>query len=121
MNEPYPDNETLLKPPRPESFAAVRLLQGVVYSSDQRPWEQVLSYRSNLEDYFSRIGLVLVVDEADGLAYLRQYSDDERSATGDALPRLFRRMPLTYSDNHYFLGILWRMPSSARWTVLRRA
>lgn len=90
------DQEVRAARTRPESLAAVRLLQGVVYSSDAKAWDQVLIYRSNLEDYFGRIGLVLVVAEDDGLAYLRQRSDDERDADGDSLPRLLRRTPLTY-------------------------
>ena len=81
---------------RPESLAAIRLLQGVVYSSDAKAWDQVLTYRSTLEDYFGRIGLILVVAEDDGLAYLRQRSDEERDTDGDSLPRLFRRTPLSY-------------------------
>lgn len=81
---------------RPESLAAIRLLQGVVYSSDSKAWDQVLTYRSDLKDYFGRIGLLLIVDEDDGLAYLRQRNDDERDTDGDGLPRLMRRTPLTY-------------------------
>ena len=80
----------------PESLAAVRLLQGAIYNSDAKPWQLVLSYRSVLEDYFARIGLVLVVDEVDGLAYLRQHTDDERDDVTDSLPRLARRVPLSY-------------------------
>ena len=85
-----------VKSGRPESLAAIRLLQVVVYSNDKKPWDQVLTYRSNLEDYFARVGLALVVDENDGLAYLRQWSDDERDAMDVVLPRLFRRTPLNY-------------------------
>jgi hypothetical protein len=80
---------------RPESLAAIRLLQGVIYSADANAWQQVLTYRSDLEDYFGRIGLVLMVAEDDGLAYLRQRSDDERDADGDGLPRLMTRTPLS--------------------------
>lgn len=81
---------------RPESLAAIRLLQGVVYSSDATAWQQVLTYRSDLQDYFARIGLILVVSEDDGLAYLRQRSDEERDTDDDDLPRLFRRTPLSF-------------------------
>ena len=81
---------------RPESLAAIRLLQGVIYSSDDKAWDQVLTYRSDLQDYFGRLGLILEVSEDDGLAYLRQRNDAEQDAGGDRLPRLFRRTPLTY-------------------------
>lgn len=94
MSSFYEETET--KRTRPESLAAVRLLQGVIYSSDTQCWQQVLNYRSDLEDYFANVGLVLVVDENDGFAYLRQGTDDERDANGTALPRLFRRTPMTY-------------------------
>ncbi len=80
---------------RPESLAAIRLLQGVVYSTDAAAWQQVLTYRSDLEDYFGRIGLVLIVAEDDGIAYLRQRTDEERDSDGDALPRLMTRTPLS--------------------------
>lgn len=94
MSNFYEATET--KQTRPESLAAVRLLQGVIYSSDSQCWQQVLNYRSDLEDYFARIGLILVVDENDGFAYLRQGTEDERETSGTALPRLFRRTPMTY-------------------------
>lgn len=80
---------------RPESLAAIRLLQGVIYSSSADAWQQVLTYRSDLEDYFGRIGLLLVVAEDDGIAYLRQRTDEERDSDGDALPRLMTRTPLS--------------------------
>jgi hypothetical protein len=59
------------------SAAAVRLLQSVVYHDD-------------------KIGLLLVVDEAEGMAYLRQLDDDEITQDSDSVPRLFRRTPLGY-------------------------
>lgn len=76
--------------------AAVRLLQGVVYSDDSAAWDILLANQSELSDYFIRIGLVLVVDEPDGLAYLRQLQDDEQAPGYDSLPRLFRRSQLSY-------------------------
>jgi len=77
-------------------IAAVRLLQGVLYADDKNAWESLLSNESELTDYFTRIGLVLVVDQGDGLAYLRQLDDDQRTHGYDRLPRLFRRTPLGY-------------------------
>jgi hypothetical protein len=39
---------------------------------------------------------MLVVDESEGMAYLRQWDDDEISAESESVPRLFRRTPLGY-------------------------
>ena len=79
------------------SAAAVRLLQGVVYHDDNaRTWDVLLRSISPLTEYFSKIGLLLVVDEAEGMAYLRQLDEDEMAAETDTVPRLFRRTPLGY-------------------------
>lgn len=87
-------------------IAAVRLLQGVLYSDDTAGWESLLRNQSDLTEYFARIGLVLVIDEADGLAYLRQLADDERTGGYEALPRLFRRTSLGYEAT--LLSVLLR-------------
>lgn len=78
------------------SIAAVRLLQGVLYEEDEAAWNVLLSNESELAGYFVRIGLVLVVDRGEGLAYLRQLGDDQRTGGYERLPRLFRRTPLGY-------------------------
>ncbi len=77
------------------SVAAVRLLQGPIYSDDAA-WDLALRFQSPLTDYFARIGLVLVVDEPEGMAYLRQLADDEAGDEYQHLPRLFRRTRLGY-------------------------
>jgi hypothetical protein len=79
------------------SPVAVRLLQGVVYHDDNLEiWEQLLENVSPLADYFAKLGLLLVVDEPDAMAYLRQLDEDEISPDSPPMPRLFRRTPLGY-------------------------
>jgi len=80
------------------SVAAVRLLQGVVESEDGRVWDLVLANNSLLEQYFVRMGLQLVIDEAEGLAYLRQFTDETLPAGYDAIPKLFRSTRLTFGQ-----------------------
>ena len=60
------------------SDVAVRLLQGVVYPEDGRPWDVLLRNLTPLEEYFGRVGLQLVVDEVARSASASQ---------GPALPR----------------------------------
>jgi hypothetical protein len=81
---------------REMGIPAVRLMQGVLYAQDQDTWDILLSYESDLTDYFARVGLVVVIDRSEGLAYLRQLSDDERVSGFERLPRLFRRTALGY-------------------------
>jgi len=88
------------------SIAAVRLLQGVLYADDPRTWDVVLRSRSQLDGHFARIGLVLVVDEAEGYAYIRQWSDEECPEGYEQLPKLVRRVPLGYGPT--LLAVLLR-------------
>jgi hypothetical protein len=81
---------------RPWSIAAVRLLQGVVYSDDARTWDLVLSNQSPLANHFGRLGLLLVIDEPEGLAYLRQLAESELPPEYETLPKLFRKSRLGY-------------------------
>jgi hypothetical protein len=78
------------------SLAAVHLLQGHVDSDQSKVWDAILQGRSPLELHFARLGLDLVVDETEGIAYLRQIPDDDLPAGYDQLPKLFRSVRLGY-------------------------
>jgi len=79
------------------SGVAVRLLQGVVYHDDnEETWNTLLRSISPLADYFLKIGLSLILNEAEGMAYLRQASADDVVPEQGAIPKLFRRVPLGY-------------------------
>lgn len=76
------------------SRALVALLKNAVFKeSDHETWEVIISQRARIDDYMSKIGLTLAVDEMDGYAYLRQrsYADDEGE-----IPRLIPRHALSY-------------------------
>lgn len=79
------------------SPVAVRLLQGVVEFDDERMWDLVLRHRSTLESYLARIGLILVVDAADGYAFVRQSKEGELGEEAADIPKLLRRRILGYS------------------------
>jgi hypothetical protein len=85
---------------RPEfseaGIAAVKLLQGVIYEEDADTWGNLLSNESELETWFYKVGMVVVIDRSNGMAFLRQLSDDERTEGYERLPRMFVRSPLSY-------------------------
>jgi hypothetical protein len=84
-------------PPVPWAPAVVRLLQGIVYHDDAgNAWELILAGQTPLSDHFARIGLLLVVNEEDGLAYLRQIETEEFPPDYPSIPKLFRSVPLTF-------------------------
>jgi hypothetical protein len=81
---------------QPWSAAAVKLLQGVVYHDDGAHWDAILANTSPLMDYFGRIGIQLIVDEQDGMAWLRQPDAEELPREYESMPRLFRSVPLGF-------------------------
>ena len=81
------------------SIPAVLLLRGVVYAEDERVWNLLLSNASRLTDYFARLGLVLIVNESEGMAFLRQMSDEETPEGYDVIPKLFHTSRLSYKQS----------------------
>ena len=76
----------------PYASLILKLLQGVIYYDDKQ-WEQLISYAVPIHRHFTDIGLQLHVDEVEGYAYLTQPEGEDTDAR---LPRLVRRIPLTY-------------------------
>lgn len=77
------------------SALAITLLKGVIYrEGDERLWAVLLNLQARVRDYMAVIGLELVLDEAEGYAFLRSKADDESEA--DKLPRLVARRPLSF-------------------------
>lgn len=88
------------------SVAAVRLLQGVVEHEDGRAWDLLMSNTTQVEQFAARLGLQLIVDEAEGLAYLRQFHDEDLPAGYEAIPKLFRTSRLSFGQT--VLAVLLR-------------
>ena len=74
----------------------VALLKGVVYA-DPTPeiWRDVLRLQATARDHLKLLGLELVIDEAEGYAYLRQIETDGEGGEESA-PRLIPKRPLSY-------------------------
>lgn len=76
------------------SRVLVALFKNVVFKeTDQEHWEVILAQKYKIEDYVSKIGLTLVVDEMDGYGYLKQRSYGEGE---EEIPRLVPRHALSY-------------------------
>lgn len=76
------------------SLVLINLLKGVLYQEqDPKTWQQLMNLQAQVRDYVSVLGLELMLDEAEGFAWLRTRSTDE----GDAEPpRLVGRRQLSY-------------------------
>ena len=95
MNDQQPET-TAVSPDL--SSLLIPLLKGVIYrgeasKSNANQWNDLLGLQARVRDYVAVLGLDLVLDEAEGYAFLRSHESDEDN-TG--MPRLIARRPLTF-------------------------
>lgn len=72
----------------------IGLMKGVVYQDvDESLWQGLLALQARVRDYVAVLGLELILDEAEGYAFLRTRPTED----GDAdLPRLVQRRALSF-------------------------
>src|SRR4051794_4453291 len=71
------------------------LMKGVVYAdSHEKAWRHLLPLQAQVRDYVGVMGLTVVIDEAEGYAFLRSKPDDEEE--DGKLPRLIPRRALSF-------------------------
>lgn len=88
MNDPRIQEENRL------GQLLVGLFQGVLYREQDAPlWQPLLDLQARVRDYCATIGLELILDEAEGYAYLRQRVPAEGEPE---LPRLIQRRQLSF-------------------------
>lgn len=79
------------------STLAITLLKGVVYrEGDERLWGSLLNLQARVRDYMGVLGLDLVLDEAEGYAFLRSRPAPADDDASPRLPRLVARRPLSF-------------------------
>ena len=76
------------------SVVVVALMKGIAdRESDPVLWQSLIGIQARVRDYVACLGLDLVLDEAEGFAYLRQRPAEEGATE---LPRLVPRRQLGY-------------------------
>lgn len=87
--------------PVPElSQLMVHLLKGVLYrEEDERLWECLLQLQTRVREQAAVLLLDLVLDEAEGHAFLKSRESGEESSEATRLPRLVVRRPLSYATS----------------------
>ncbi|MGA9991668.1 MAG: DUF4194 domain-containing protein [Thiobacillaceae bacterium] len=103
MNDTAHDNPSVEAQPSalpavPElSPLLVHLLKGVLYrEDDERLWASLLRLQARVREQAAVLLLDLVLDEAEGYAFLKSRPDQEESEGGPHAPRLVARRPLSY-------------------------
>lgn len=93
--DPSGDVAPVAAPQHDLTSLVVPLLKGVLYrDEDAAQWAALLQLQMRVRDYVAVLALDLVLDEAEGYAFLRSRSQDDDAAP--KLPRLVRRQPLSF-------------------------
>lgn len=96
MNAGNLESAPAVKPPDELSSAVVPLLKGVVYREESPDvWAALLNRQAGVRDYVAVLGLELMLDEAEGYAFLRSRSDTDDDGAAP-VPRLVIRRQLSY-------------------------
>ena len=78
-------------------LTVTQLMKGVVYRDvHDKAWRGLLQLQPQVRDYVAVIGLTVVLDEAEGYAFLRAQPEDETDPSRPALPRLIPRRALSF-------------------------
>jgi len=76
---------------------AITLLKGVIYrEGDEQLWGCLLNLQTSVRDYMAVLGLELVLDEAEGYAFLKSRPDPADDDPAPRLPRLIARRQLSF-------------------------
>lgn len=79
------------------STLLVVLLKGVMYhEADERLWSVLLNLQTRVRDYVTVLGLELMLDEAEGYAFLRSRTEPADDESTVRVPRLIARRPLSF-------------------------
>lgn len=74
--------------------AVIQLMKGVVYrDTHDKAWQHLLQLQSQVRDHVAVLGLQVVIDDAEGYAFLRQRPAGEDDTQ---LPRLIPRRSLSF-------------------------
>jgi hypothetical protein len=80
---------------KPYSHILVALLKGIVYSDNEKLWNDLIKpeNETDVKRYFSEIFLDVVIDKSEGYAYLKQkVSEDDE----EQYPKLIEKRQLNY-------------------------
>jgi hypothetical protein len=76
-------------------LVVTHLMKGVVYrDTHETAWQHLVRLVPRVSDYVATLGLVVVVDEAEGYAFLRSKPEDPDD--DDSIPRLIPRHALSF-------------------------
>jgi hypothetical protein len=97
MDETSTSTDDAALPPADLSNLLIGLLKAVLYrESDERMWAALLNLQARVRDYVTVLNLELVLDEAEGYAFLKSRTEPASEEAAPRLARLVARRPLSF-------------------------
>jgi hypothetical protein len=93
-------NEELEK----HSIPIIHLFKGILYDSNEIVWKSLLQQETHVRNYFAVVGLELIINEAEGFAFLKQKVFSEEITAN--IPKLVEKRQLSFPVS--ILAILLR-------------
>lgn len=96
LSNPTPEARPTVEPAADLSVLLISLLKSVLYrDADERQWAALLDLQARVRDYVAVLNTDLVLDEAEGYAFLKSRPEPADDAA-PRLPRLVARRPLSF-------------------------
>ncbi|HCI52659.1 MAG TPA: hypothetical protein DE312_04980 [Gallionella sp.] len=97
MEEEFANAQTTPAPEADLSVLLISLLKSVLYrDGDERLWAALLNLQARVRDYVAVLNLELMLDEAEGYAFLKSRPEPVDDDAPPRLPRLVARRPLSF-------------------------
>jgi len=97
MEEEFSNTPPTQAPAADLSVLLISLLKSVLYrDGDERLWVGLLNLQARVRDYVAVLNLDLVLDEAEGYAFLKSRPEPADDDPSPRLPRLVARRPLSF-------------------------
>ena len=91
-------SQPMVTPSSDLSVLLINLLKSVLYrDADERQWAGLLNLQARVRDYVAVLNLELVLDEAEGYAFLKSRPEAADDEAAPRLPRLVARRPLSFA------------------------
>lgn len=76
------------------SIPIIYLFKGVLYNTNEQVWKALTTYEKPIREYFSVVGLDLVINEAEGFAFLKQIPFNEEIS--GHVPKLVEKRQISF-------------------------
>ena len=97
-NPTHQSSQPMVAPTADLSVLLINLLKSVLYrDADERQWAALLNLQARVRDYVAVLNLDLVLDEAEGYAFLKSRTEATDDDAAPRLPRLVARRPLSFA------------------------